>query len=276
MRVLRFPMALTGAGIIAVLVAAAALAPALAPYDPRALAGDALQPPSSAHLLGTNNLGQDILSQIIWGARDSLTLAVGAASLAVVAGVLIGVGAGLLGGIADVVAMRLVDLFLAVPRLPLLILVATLVGANRTSLTVIIGMMTWPVLARKLRSQTLSLRHRGFVGAARGFGGGLLYVMRRHVVPALGPLVIASFILVASNAILLEASLAFLGLADPTGTGWGLMLNKALLDPGLYFTSVWLWWVLPAGFAVTLAVLGFSFLGVGLEPIVNPRGVARP
>ncbi len=276
MKVLRFPMALAGAAIIVALVTAATLAPALAPYDPRALAGDALQPPSAAHLLGTNNLGQDILSQIIWGARDSLTLAVGAASLAVVAGILIGVGAGLLGGIADVVAMRLVDLFLAVPRLPLLILIATLVGANRTSLTVIIGTMTWPVLARKLRSQTLSLRSRGFVGAARGYGGGLLYVMRRHVVPALGPLVIASFILVASNAILLEASLAFLGLADPTGTGWGLMLNKALLDPGLYFTSVWLWWVLPAGFAVTLAVLGFSFLGVGLEPILNPRGAARP
>ncbi|MGI8807043.1 MAG: ABC transporter permease [Acidimicrobiales bacterium] len=276
MKVLRFPMALAGAAIIVALVTTATLAPALAPYDPRALAGDALQPPSAAHLLGTNNLGQDILSQIIWGARDSLTLAVGAASLAVVAGILIGVGAGLLGGIADVVAMRLVDLFLAVPRLPLLILVATLVGANRTSLTVIIGTMTWPVLARKLRSQTLSLRSRGFVGAARGYGGGLFYVMRRHVVPALGPLVIASFILVASNAILLEASLAFLGLADPTGTGWGLMLNKALLDPGLYFTSVWLWWVLPAGFAVTLAVLGFSFLGVGLEPILNPRGAARP
>ncbi len=275
MRILRFPMALTGAAMIAVLVAAATLAPALAPYDPRALAGDALQPPSAAHLLGTNNLGQDILSQIIWGARDSLTLAVGAASLAVFVGILIGVGAGLLGGMADVVAMRLVDLSLAVPRLPLLILIATLVGANRTSLTVIIGIMTWPILARKLRSQTLSLRHRGFVGAARGYGGGLLYVMRRHIVPALGPLVIASFILVASNAILLEASLAFLGLADPTGTGWGLMLNKALLDPGLYFTSVWLWWVLPAGFAVTLAVLGFSFLGVGLEPLLNPRGAAR-
>ena len=99
--------------------------------------------------------------------------------------------------------------------------------------------------------------------------------MRRHVVPALGPLVIASFVLVASNAILLEASLAFLGLSDPTGFGWGLMLNKALLDPGLYFTSVWLWWVLPAGFAITLAVVGFSFLGVGLEPIFNPRGAAR-
>jgi len=268
-------MALVGAGIILALVTAAVLAPALAPYDPRELAGDALTAPSAEHLLGTNNLGQDILSQIIWGARDSLSLAVGAATLAVVGGIVVGVGAGLLGGASDVAAMRLVDVFLAVPRLPLLILVATLVGASRFSLTVIIGMMTWPVLARKLRSQTLSLRQRGFVGAARGFGGGLLYLMRRHLVPALAPLLVSSFVLVASNAVLLEASLAFLGLADPTGVSWGLMLNKALLQPGLYFTSVWLWWVLPAGFAISLAAVGFSFLGVGLEPILNPRQALR-
>ncbi len=271
MRALRFPMVLAGAGILAALIAAATLAPLLAPYNPEALSGDALQPPSAHHLLGTNNLGQDILSQIIWGARDSMTVAVGAASLAVVVGVVVGVGAGLLGGVTEMVAMRLVDVFLAIPRLPLLILVATLVGASRASLTVLIGIMTWPVLARKLRSQTLSLRQRGFVAAARGFGGGLPHVMRQHLVPALGPLVISSFILVAANAVLLEASLAFLGLADPTGGGWGLMLNEALLQPGLYFTPVWLWWVLPAGFAITAAVLGFAFLGVGLEPVISPR-----
>ncbi len=274
MRALRSPLFLAGGGITAALTLVALLAPQLAPYEPRELAGDALVPPSAQHLLGTNNLGQDILSQIIWGARDSLTLAVGSASLAVAVGIGVGVGAGLVGGFTDLVAMRVVDLFLAIPRLPLLILVATLVGASRTSLTVVIGAMTWPVLARKLRSQTLSLRHRGYVTSSRGFGGGVLYVMRRHLVPALGPLIIASFVLVASNAILLEASLAFLGLADPTGVGWGLMLNKALLEPGLYFTSVWLWWVLPAGFAITLAVVGFAFLGVGLEPILNPRGAA--
>ncbi len=275
MKALRSPMTLSGAGILTALAVAAALAPVLAPHDPRALAGDALQPPSASHLLGTNNLGQDILSQLIWGARDSLTVAVGAAGLAVMCGTLVGVAAGLVGGAVDLVAMRVVDVFLAVPRLPLLILVASLVGANRTSLIVVIGMVTWPVVARVLRSQTLTLRQRGFVGASRGFGGGVLYVMRRHVVPALVPLVVASFVLVAGNAILLEASLAFLGLADPTGLGWGLMLNKALLQPGLYFTSVWVWWVLPAGFAITLTVLGFAFLGVGLEPVLNPRGAVQ-
>ncbi len=267
----RSPMVLAGGGILLALIAGAVLAPQLAPYRPEVLAGGALQPPSGQHLLGTNHLGQDIFSQILWGGRDSLTVAGAAATLAVVAGTAVGVGTGLVGGLADTVAMRVVDVFLGIPRLPLLILVAAMVGANRVSLSVVIAAMTWPVVARLLRGRTMSLRQRGFVSAARGFGGGLGYLMARHLVPALGPLVISSFILVAANAVLLEASLAFLGLGDPSGSSWGLMLNKALLQPGLYFTPVWLWWVLPAGFAITAAVLGLSVLGVGLEPLVNRR-----
>ncbi len=271
MRILRSPLVLVGGGLLMAVALAALLAPVIAPYDPRALAGDALQPPSRRHPLGTNNIGQDIASQILWGARTSLTVAVGAATLAVVAGIVVGLTAGLVGGIADVLAMRVVDVFLAIPRLPLLVLVGALVGANRTSLILLIAMLTWPVSARLLRSQTLSLRQRGFVAAARGFGGGTGYVVRRHLLPAVAPIAVSSFILISGNAILLEASLAFLGLSDPTGVSWGLMLNRALLHPGLYFVDAWMWWVLPAGFAITLAMMGFAFLGVGLEPVLNPR-----
>ncbi len=271
MRALRSPLAAAGAALLAALVAVALLAPVLAPYGPRAIAGQSLQPPSARHLLGTNNLGQDIFSQVIWGARISLAVAVGAAALAVTLGVVVGVSAGVIGGLVDVVVMRVVDVFLAVPRLPLLVLVAALAGARPANVILVIALITWPVAARVVRSQALSLRTRGFVHAARGFGGGLPYLMRRHLVPALGPLLLAEFVAIASNAILLEASLAFLGLADPTAVSWGLMLNKALVQPGLYFTPLWTWWVLPPGFAIALAVLGFAFLGVGLEPVLNPR-----
>ncbi len=271
MRILRSPLVLVGAGLLLTLAAAAVLAPVLAPYDPRALAGDALQPPSRRHLLGTNNIGQDIASQIVWGARTSLTVAVGAATLAILVGIVVGVTVGLVGGVADLLVMRVVDVFLAIPRLPLLVLVGALVGADRTTLIVLIAALTWPVTARLLRSQTLSLRQRGFVDAARGFGGGIGYVVRRHLLPAVAPIAASSFILIAGNAILLEAELAFLGLSDPTGVSWGLILNRALLHPGLYFVDAWMWWVLPAGFAITLAVMGFTFLGVGLEPVLNPR-----
>jgi peptide/nickel transport system permease protein len=274
-KALRSPMVLAGGGMLLALVTAAVLAPHVAPYRPEELAGGALQAPSVDHLLGTNHLGQDIFSQVVWGGRDSLSVAAAAAALAVMVGTLVGVGAGLRGGGVDTVTMRVVDVFLGIPRLPLLILVAAMVGANRVSLSVVIATMTWPVVARMLRSRTLSLRQEGFLDAAKGFGGGLAYLMARHVVPALGPLLISSFIMVAANAVLLEASLAFLGLGDPSGTSWGLMLNKALLQPGLYFTPVWLWWVLPAGFAITAAVLGLSFLGVGLEPLVNRRWEAH-
>lgn len=271
MRAMRSPLVVVGGAIVALLVGVAVLAPLLAPYDPRALSGASLLRPSARHLLGTNDVGQDILSQVIWGARSSLSVAVGAALLAVVVGVGVGTGAGLAGGWTDTAAMRVVDVVLALPLLPLLVLLAALAGARRSNLILIIGLTGWPATARIVRAQTLTLRRRGFVDAARGFGGGFPYVVRRHLVPALGPLIATGFVSVAAHAILVEAGLAFLGLADPTGVSWGLILNDALLHQGLYFTPLWTWWVLPAGFAVTLAVLGFTFVGVGLEPAFNPR-----
>ncbi len=271
MRAAASPLALLGGTIVLLIVLVGVLAPILSPYDPRALAGDSLLPPSIHHLLGTNDVGQDIFSEVVWGARISISVAVGGAGLAIFLGVLIGAGAGLLGGMLDVVAMRVVDVFLALPVLPLLILLAVLIGPSLASLILVIGLLAWPHVARVLRSQTLSLRQRGFVRASHGFGGGPLYVLRRHLVPALGPIIVVSFVNVAAAAVLLESGLAFLGLADPTSVSWGLMLNRAFNHEGLYFTSLWVWWVLPPGFAITLTVLGFTFLGVGLEPHFNPR-----
>ncbi|MDP8929492.1 MAG: ABC transporter permease [Actinomycetota bacterium] len=270
-RLLRSPLVLLGGGIVVVLVIVAVLAPLLSPYDPQGLSGSSLEPPSADHPLGTNHLGQDILSEIIWGTRTSLGVGSAAATLAVSLGVLVGVAAGLMGGVADTLATRVVDVFLALPRLPLLLVVAALVGSSRVKVAILIGLVIWPVIARYVRSQALTLRQRGFVDAARGFGGGFLYVMRRHLVPAVAPLIVAGFVAVTANAMLLEAGLAFLGLGDPSGVSWGLMLNEALAQPGLYFTPAWTWSVLPAGFAISLAVLGFTFLGVGLEPALNPR-----
>ena len=260
-----------GAAIVGLLVLVAALAPLLAPFDPKVPAGPSLAAPSSAHLLGTNDAGQDILSQIIWGTRSSAIVAVLAASIAVGIGVAVGATAGLLGGWTDAVAMRCVDVFLAVPGLPLLILIAALAGPSRTTVILVIGAAGWPPVARVVRSQTLTLRGRGYVAAARGFGSGRSYVVRRHLVPVLTPLAAANFVYWASTAVVLQAGLAFLGLNDPTEVSWGSILNRALAHEGIYFSSLWLWWVLPAGLAITLAALGLAFLGVGLEPRANPR-----
>lgn len=276
MRMVRAPVAVIGASILLVLAVVAVLAPALSPHDPHALVGYPLELPSSRHLLGTNHLGQDLLSQLIWGARPSLTVAVAASCLAMLVSILVGVGTALVGGFVDTVASRVVDVFLAVPRLPLILMVAALAGRSRLTVIVVIGMTSWAPAARIFRSQTLSLRQRGFVTLARGFGGGVLYVVRRHLVPTLGPVVLALFVAVAAAAVLAEAGLAFLGLGDPTGVSWGLTLNNALAETGIYQNPIWKWWVLPPGFAITLAVMGFAFLGVGLEPVMNPRARRSP
>ena len=260
-----------GLAILFLFSAVAVLAPALAPHDPRALSGDPLRPPSADHPLGTNDIGQDVASEVIWGARTSLVVAVAAGVIAVGVAVLIGVGAALAGGRVDAAAMRLLDVLLAVPVLPLLVLVAALAGPSRTVVVVVIGLLAWPRMARILRSQTLSLRRRGYVEASQGLGGGFLYVLRRHIVPALAPLLAANFVIIAGVAVLLESGLAFLGLGDPTAPSWGQILHRALDHPGIYFTPVWMWWVLAPGIAITVAILGFTFLAVGLEPRFNPR-----
>ena len=264
-------LAAVGAGVLFLFAAVGLLAPLLAPHDPRALSGDALEAPSGRHLLGTNDIGQDVASEVIWGARTSLMVAVGASSIALVVAVLVGVGAALAGGWVDRAVMRLVDVLLAVPVLPLLVLMAALAGPSRLLVVIIIGCLAWPRMAPVLRSQTLSLRQRGFVQAAQGLGGGLLWVLRRHLVPALAPLLAANFVIIAGVAVLLESGLAFLGLGDPTAPSWGQVLNRALDHPGIYFTRTWMWWVLPPGIAITATIVGFTFLAVGLEPRFNPR-----
>lgn len=260
-----------GGSIVAGLVLVAVFAPLLAPFDPHAVAGPSLSPPSAAHLLGTNDAGQDILSQLIWGARSSAIVGVLAAALAVGLGVAVGAAAGLIGGWVDLVVMRCVDVFLGLPALPLLILVAALTGPSRTTVILVIGLSGWPPVARVVRSQTLALAGRGYIDACRGFGSGRVYVIRRHLIPILSPLAAANFVYWAATAVVIQAGLAFLGLSDPTEVSWGSVLNRALGHQGIYFSSAWLWWVLPAGLAITVAALGLALLGVGLEPRANPR-----
>ena len=267
----RSAMVSIGVAIVAGVALVALFAPLLAPYDPRAIAGPSLAAPSARHLLGTNDAGQDILSQLIWGARSSSVVAGLAAGLAVAVGALVGAAAGLARGVVDVVAMRITDVALALPALPLMILIVTLAGPSRPTVILVIALAGWPSIARVVRSQALTVARRGYVQAARGFGAGPLYVVRRHLLPAVGPLVTANFVYWAATAVVLQAGLAFLGLSDPTEISWGGVLNRALEHQGIYLTSQWTWWVLPPGLAITLAAVGLAFIGFGLEPRANPR-----
>jgi len=270
-RLPRSPLLVVGSALLLLLVVVAVTAPLLTPYGPTEITARALEEPSARHWLGADVPGRDIFAQLVYGARASLTVALVAGSLAMVAAILFGVLPALLGGFADSVANRLVVFMLALPGLPLLVLIGALAGNRQGAVVLVIGLLGIAPNARILRSQALTLRERGFIAAAQGFGGGPLYVLRRHLVPGLGPLILVGFVNWAGLAIGIEAGLAFLGLGDPSGISWGLMLNRALSQDAIYFSAMWTWWVLPAGFAIALTVLGFTFVGVALEPTLNPR-----
>lgn len=267
----RSPLLVVGVVVVGLAVLVAVLAPLLSSYDPKAVTGPALERPSARHWLGTDVPGRDIFAQLVYGARASLTVGVVAGLLAMAGAILLGVLPALVGGGADAASNRLVVFLLALPGAPLLVLVGALAGDRRIALILVIAFLGVAPNARILRSQALTLRQRGFISSAQGFGAGPLYVLRRHLVPGLGPLAVVGFVNWASVAIGLEAGLAFLGLGDPSGISWGLMLNRALGQPGIYLSPMWVWWVLPPGLAVTATLLGFTFVGVGLEPTFNPR-----
>ncbi|MGB9777664.1 MAG: ABC transporter permease, partial [Anaerolineae bacterium] len=223
--------------IVLVLIGAVAiLAPVLAPYDPHAFSGQPLERPSRVHLLGTNDVGQDLLSEWIYGARVSLIVALAAGSGTVLLGLLVGGIAGYAGGWTDQILMRLVDGMMSLPRLPLLILLASFLGAGLPQVIAIISLLFWPTTARVIRSQVQSVRRRGYVRMARQFGAGHTYVFLRHVLPQIGPLVVYGLVTSAGHAVAMEAGLAFLGLGDPLAKSWGLMTRFALNLPGLFLT----------------------------------------
>ncbi|MDQ4091780.1 MAG: ABC transporter permease [Actinomycetota bacterium] len=267
----RSPVLVVGLAMLGTVVAVAALAPWLAPYGPKAITGESFESPSAAHLLGTNEAGADLFSRLIWGARTTLIVAISASALVLAVGVVVGLTAGLRGGLVDAALMRLVDVMLGLPILPLLIFVGALAGPSLSTSILMIGVFLWPQTARIVRSQTLSLRQRGFVGMARGFGGGPGYVIRRHLVPALGPVIAANLVFVAGLAVGIEAGLSFLGLGDPSAVSWGADLQRALATGQSQLGSLWLWWLLPFGVALTFAIFALSLVGVALEPRFNPR-----
>ncbi|NDJ87130.1 MAG: ABC transporter permease [Chloroflexi bacterium] len=262
----------TAVGLVLFLgfVFVAIFAPVLAPYNPDAFSGKPLEHPSNAHLLGTNDVGQDIFSELVFGTQISLIIGVGAGLGAVFLAVVIGGAAGYIGGWLDFVLMRLGDMLLALPRLPMLILVNALIGAGVWQMVITIALLFWPTTARIIRSEVQRVRQRTYLQLAHHFGSNRLYVLRRHVLPHITPLIVFGLVTSAGRAVALEAGLAFLGLGDPAAKSWGLMMRYALNLPGLLLTDRWLWWLLPPGVCITLLILSLTLVGIGLESRLMP------
>jgi peptide/nickel transport system permease protein len=261
--------AAAGLGLLATLLTVALTAPWLAPYDPTARTGVPFARPSAAHLLGTDDVGRDLLSALLYGTRISLLVGIVAALTATVVGAGVGVAAGYARGWLDAVLMRLVDVVLALPVLPLTIVVGVFAGPGVFTQIAVIAAVLWAGTARELRAQVLSLRERDHLQALRAMGARPLHVVPRHLLPAVAPLIVPQFVLATKTAILLEASLAFLGLGDLTAQSWGTMLSLAHARSA-FLTDAWLWWVIPPGLAIATTVLAFGLLGYVLEERVQP------
>lgn len=260
--------ALLGCLIFVALVGTAVLAPVIAPYDPKALQmRDRFQPPSSRHWLGADELGRDLLTRLMYGARVSMQVGLVAVGLAATVGTLLGLVGAYAGGWLDTAIMRLMDGLLAFPAIVLALAIITALGTSLRNAMIAIGIVFIPAFARIIRSSVLSLKEREFVEAARACGATPGYVMFRTVLPnCLSPLLVQVTIAFA-DAILTEAALSFLGLGVPPPTpSWG-----AMLETGRRFLTQSGWYSASAGAAIFLAVLSLNLVGDGLRDAFDPR-----
>lgn len=265
-RAVRTPGGAVGAALTLLLVLAGVLAPLLAPFDPFAVDGPSLSPPTRSHPFGTDALGRDLLSGVLYGARTSLVVAACVAVLVVLVGTSVGLVSGYAGGWVDDVLMRLTELFQVLPRFFLALVVIAFFGPGLDRLVLLLGLTSWPLLARVVRAETFALRTREFVDAARVQGASRTRILLREVLPNALPPGIALVGLLVAQVILIEASLSFLGLGDPSVTSWGALASEAQR-----FLRVAWWLSLFPGLAILLAVLGLNLLGDAVTDALSGR-----
>jgi len=264
-------MAFSGAIILVFFILMAIFGPLIVPFDVLkfGLAEDTMQAPSAEHLLGTDDMGRDVLAYLISGSRVSLLVGSLATLLSMVVGTVIGIVAGYSGKAVDNILMRITDFFLVIPWLPLMMVLAALLGTSIWNIIIVIGMTGWAGTARVVRAQTLSVREQQFVERTISIGASSKHIMFRHILPNVFPLIFANTILVAAIAITSETTLSFLGLGDPTTASWGMMLHYAF-EAGATSRGAY-WYFFPPGICVVAVVLAFTFVGYALDEILNPK-----
>lgn len=264
-------MALIGTVTLSIFVLIALIGPIFVPFSTLVFgnAGDIMMPPSSAHWFGTDDMGRDVLANLIAGARISLMIGGLATTISMVVGTVIGIMAGYFGKGIDNFLMRFTDFFLVIPWLPLMMVLAAILGTSIWNIILVIGITGWAGTARVVRAQTLSVRERPFVERTVSIGAGNMHIMLHHILPNVFPLVFANTVLVAAVAIVSETTLSFLGLGDPMTASWGMMLHYAYASGATSIGAYW--YYLPPGICVVLVVLSFTLMGYAFDEILNPK-----
>jgi peptide/nickel transport system permease protein len=255
--------------VLAVFIFVAIFGAALAPYDPNASSTDVLAKPSTEHWLGTTEVGSDVFSQLLVGARVSIIVGFAAAFISAFLGSFVGLVGGYFGGTTDKAFDAFENWFLVIPQLPLMVVLARLLNPSLFVLVMVIGLTSWAGTGRIVRSQVLTLKERAFVERARALGATDRYIITHHILPNALPLIFANTVLIIAVAILAEASLSFLGLGDPTHISWGTMLENGF-DSGAPSAGAW-WYLVPPGLCITLLVFVIGLIGYVYEQRVNPR-----
>jgi peptide/nickel transport system permease protein len=263
------PSATLGSVILGTFIVLAVLAPVIAPYGLHEQVGPVYGHPSWSHPLGLDDGGVDMVTLLMWGARISLVVGFAATLVSIVIGGTVGLLAGYFGNKTDTVLMRITDYFLAIPDVPLMIVVAAIWGPSLFHIIIVIGVLLWTGTARVVRAQVKSVRELAYVKRARSLGAGNLRIVVRHVLPQIAPLLIASTVLTIAVAVFDETALAFLGLGDPSRISLGKVIENAFQRTAI---SSGAWWaIVPPGAAVALLILACSLIGRAMEDALNPR-----
>jgi peptide/nickel transport system permease protein len=269
----RSPKILVGLGLLTFFVLLAILGPILAPQDPTITTVDLLQGPSGAHLLGTTQAGQDVFSELLVGARSTVMIGFLAGIIATALSIIVGVSAGYFGGLVDDLLSMLTNVFLVIPGLPLLIVLAAYLpkgtSSNPTVIALIVSLTGWAWGARVLRAQTLSMRRRDYVESARVIGERNIRIIAREILPNLIAIVASSFVFTVLYAIGTYVALAFLGVVDPSYWSWGGILFWAEAQSAAQ-VGAW-WWFLPPGICIALLGTSLALLNFGIDEFINPR-----
>lgn len=262
--------AVFGVLLLSFFIALAILGPLIYDYDHFSyFLGPRVGKPTGEYRLGFDEMGRDVLGTVIYGTRASLAIGISVTMIVVLIGATLGIASGYFGGVIDIIIMRITEAISIVPTIPLILTLSAIIGQNFKNIIVILGVTSWTGTCKLVRSQTLTIKQRNYVERARAIGASDFYIMFRHVLPNVFPLIFSNIILTVQGSIMAESTLAFLGVGDPSIPTWGQLLRSAR-EQGAITTGSW-WLFIPAGICLVGLASSFVFIGYGFDEINNPR-----